>query len=226
MNWSFNVFPLFRPALSNVYAKMKGKNQPHATITVNKSVREDLLWFAEHVEISSGMLFFANIDWNPLTGTDLMIYCDACLEGMGFWIPAFSLGFYAPVTGDSMRDHIFYWEALCVLSALDWFACNEVVGMSTPERPARLTILTDNSNTVDMFDSLGARPAYNEILRLSVDIRVSSHIDLRVLHVPGKDNNVADAISRNAFDAAKLFAPGLAIGTFEPPLVKPGASQE
>ncbi|KAF5371082.1 hypothetical protein D9757_010799 [Collybiopsis confluens] len=88
MNWSFNVYPLMRPALSNVYEKMSGKSNPSAQIFVNKAVTTDLLWFAEHVERSSGMFFFANLDWNPSTESDLIIYGDACLDGLGFWVPS------------------------------------------------------------------------------------------------------------------------------------------
>ena len=41
INWSFNVFPLLKPALSNVYAKMKGKVETHAKIFVSKAVVRD-----------------------------------------------------------------------------------------------------------------------------------------------------------------------------------------
>ncbi|KAH7869333.1 uncharacterized protein C8R40DRAFT_1020960, partial [Lentinula edodes] len=71
INWSLNVFPLLRPALSNVYDKMKGKSNQSAQIFVNKAVRDDLTWFAEHAETSSGVYLFANIDWDPLEEFDI-----------------------------------------------------------------------------------------------------------------------------------------------------------
>src|SRR6202522_662937 len=37
INWSFNVLPLLKPALSNVYAKIGGKHQSHAKIFVSKA---------------------------------------------------------------------------------------------------------------------------------------------------------------------------------------------
>ncbi|KAF9030107.1 hypothetical protein BDZ89DRAFT_1091661 [Hymenopellis radicata] len=84
MNWALNVYPLFKPALCNLYVKMSGKSRAHATINLNKPLIEELLWFVEHVEASSGMLFFANIDWNPFTEANLTIFCDASLTGMDF----------------------------------------------------------------------------------------------------------------------------------------------
>ncbi|KAF9039500.1 hypothetical protein BDZ89DRAFT_982034, partial [Hymenopellis radicata] len=64
INWSLNVYPLLKPALSNIYAKMSGKEHSHAPIYLNKAIIQDLAWFEEHVEASSGMFFFANLDWN------------------------------------------------------------------------------------------------------------------------------------------------------------------
>src|ERR1700678_1536569 len=63
INWSFNVFPLLKPALSNVYAKLSGKTDSYAKIYVNKAVVQDLKWFMSHVQRSDGIFLFKNIDW-------------------------------------------------------------------------------------------------------------------------------------------------------------------
>ena len=49
INWVFNVYPLLKPALLNVYAKIGGKTEVHAKIFVNKAVIRDLNWFSYHV---------------------------------------------------------------------------------------------------------------------------------------------------------------------------------
>ncbi len=54
-NWSFNVFPLLKPGLCNLYAKMQGKTNPFAGIALNNAVKEDLDWLADHVEKSNGI---------------------------------------------------------------------------------------------------------------------------------------------------------------------------
>ncbi|KAF9019728.1 hypothetical protein BDZ89DRAFT_958978 [Hymenopellis radicata] len=220
VNWSLNVFPLFKPALCNLYSKMSGKRRSHAQIRLNKPLIRELHWFVDYVQASSGMLFFANLDWNPRTEANLTIYCDASLTGMGFWIPELNIGFTCPVDGDSMRELIFYWEALCVLAALQWYEDSGTVS------PARLTIFTDNLNTVHIFDTLRALPDYNDILLASIDIRVRSNIDIRVLHVPGTDNVVADALSHEYFDFLHVHFPRLIIESFKPPRTTLGASQK
>jgi hypothetical protein len=61
------------------------------------------------------------------------------------------------------RNGIFFSEALAVLSALH-HVCEHVM-----PKPRRLAILTDSSNTFDMFNSLHVLPAYDPILVTAVD---------------------------------------------------------
>ncbi|KIY61573.1 hypothetical protein CYLTODRAFT_477608 [Cylindrobasidium torrendii FP15055 ss-10] len=215
-NWSFNVFPLFKPGLASVYAKMAGKKNPHAGIYINRTVRDDLTWMADHIERSSGTFFFENIDWHPLNDADDIFFCDACLEGLGFWLKNSTCRFYASVPeSHPMAERVFYWEAVCVLAALRWYARERVSNPSS--RPRRLTILSDNTNTVAMFDTLRALPDYNWISKSTVDMLVEVGIDLRVVHVPGELNTVADAISRHDFASACAEIPNLTILPFSPP---------
>jgi hypothetical protein len=217
INWSFNVFPLLRPCLSNVYAKMRGKSKPYAGIYLNNAIKSDLSWFLSHLEQSSGVWLFEGMDWNPYTETDFTIFCDACLEGMGFWIPELRLGFYSPTPHNvSLKGLIFFFEALCVVSAIHWY-CHTMRADRTLTRRLRLTVFTDNLNTVDIFDSLKASPPYNVLLRSAVDLLLAFDVDLRVRHVHGEDNAVADAISRHQFIRARLLVPHIFIQPFLPP---------
>jgi len=77
-------------------------------------------------------------------------------------------------------------------------------------------IYTNNSNTVDIFCSLQALPAYNHLLVAAVDIILAGNHNLHVLHVSRLDNQVADALSRSNFELALDLVPGLKIITFEP----------
>ncbi len=224
MNWSLNVFPLLKPGLCNVYEKISGRHEAYKKLYLNEAVKGDLQWFLHHVEASSGILLFDAIDWDPATKTNLTILCDACMSGMGFWIPELLLGFYAPVPSQPPKDTIFFWEALCVVTALEWFCVTMWADHSLTDR-LRVTIKTDNSNLVDLFDSLRALPAYNPLLRTAVDLLLSSDVDLRVLHIPGIENVVADVISHCKFHDAYAYAPGLLIRPFTPPCELLGAAK-
>ncbi|KAJ3910905.1 hypothetical protein F5877DRAFT_55804, partial [Lentinula edodes] len=225
MNWSFNVFPLLRPSLSNVYDKMKGKTNANASIYLNEAVKDDLRWFIKHITNANGVLLFEGMDWDPLLETNMTIFCDACLDGVAFWIPELLLGFYAPISSSQTTIRpIFFYESLAVVSAVKWF-CMTARSDESLKQNLRLTVFTDSSNTVDIFSTLRALPDYNGLLRFVVDELIAASVDIRVLHVPGEQNAVADAISRHDFDRAKQLAPGLSIEFFQPPRVTLGAPQ-
>ena len=218
INWSFNVYPLLRPCLNNFYPKIAGKTKQNQRIWVNNAIRDDLSWAADHMRSSSGVHLIRSQEWDP-NYADAIIYCDACMEGMAFWYPELDTGFYAPVPLQIPADFIYYYEALCVACAL-YDVSNSLSSDS------RVLIFTDNSNTVDMFNSLRCPPAYNFIVRFAADTLIKSGINLRVVHVPGDQNDVADALSRQDFARALNLVPNLNIQSFQPPQSPLGASKK
>ena len=218
VNWALNVFPLLRPCLNTFYSKMSGSHIPMRRIWVNNSVREDLIWAARHIESSSGVHILQAVSWD-LDTADLVAYCDVCPEGMGFWYPSTSLAFQAPTPENSPVSVIFYFEALCVFCTLRDIATRVEPG-------ARVVIFTDNLNTVQMFNSLACLPDYNQLLCHSVDILLAHRLDLRVLHVPGERNVVADALSRCQFSTALNAVNNLRISPFQPPRWTLGATEK
>ncbi len=141
----------------------------------------------DKIVASDGLLHLRLTSWTD-DPADYIIYCDACPTGMGFWYPA---------------------STLCILCALH----NAYQRASSSNR---ILIYTDNLNTVDIFASLRALPAYNVILRTAVDLLYEGNHELRVLHVPGEANTVADALSRQNYACAWELQPDLTISEFEP----------
>jgi hypothetical protein len=160
------------------------------------------------------------IHWD-VSSADFTIYCDACLEGMGFWIPDECVGFYSPVPKQVDSEQIFYFEALCILSAL-----HHIIEMHNPQPLSRILIYMDNDNTVAIFNTLQCLPHYNSILISAADALINEKLSLRVLHIPGDLNFVADAISRNNFALAEQHVPGIFISLFTPPRLTLGAAQK
>ncbi|KJA30249.1 hypothetical protein HYPSUDRAFT_113779, partial [Hypholoma sublateritium FD-334 SS-4] len=140
---------------------------------------------------------------------------------LGFWDTNHNAGFYAPVSifPNAPKDLIFHFEALCVLSAL-----SHIHQTSRPSQ--RIVIHTDSSNTFDIFNSMRCQAAYNHILKSAVDIIMAGSHDLRVLHISGTLNGVADSLSRFEFTRANRIAPGITIRPFQPPQVALGPSKK
>jgi hypothetical protein len=188
INWSLNVFPLLKPSLSNVYEKISGKSESHAKIYVSKGVLDDLTWFTDHVERSDGVHVFEATNWS-FDDADLVAYADASSFGMSYFFPALHQGFQSSLPHAPPKNTIFYFEALAVCSAIH-------AAYSLSHTPKRLVIFSDSSNTVDIFNSLRAHPPYNDILKSAISCLLGHGINLRVPHIAGVNNIVADALSR------------------------------
>jgi hypothetical protein len=219
VNWSLNVFPHLRPALCESYNKICGKEKPNAPIRVNNAMRRELLWFVNHVKLSDGIHILKSVEWSPYDrmASTLVGYSDASGVGMGIWFPGEHVGFQSPLPADGPKDLIFYYEALAVCSA---FYLGAKYGCD------RIAIYTDNSNTVDMFSSLRAKPVYNTILIAAVDFTINTSIATKVYFVPGCQNIIADYLSRFLNLNALRLAPKLCIHAFEPPRNALGAAEK
>ena len=134
-------------------------DKPLTKLYVNNSIRSDLLWAIDHLSRLPGMCILKSVDWDT-SNADLTVYCDASLTGLGFWFPELCVGFWLCVPEDPPKGTIFYFEALSVLSAI-------VHSTSLLPQLTKLVVYTNNLNTVHMFNSLSALPAYNEILKNS-----------------------------------------------------------
>ena len=189
--------------------------KPLTKLYVNNSICSDLLWAINHLSRLPGMHVLRSLDWD-INDADLTAYCDASLAGLGFWFPDLSVGFWSHLPDDPPKDTIFYFEALSVLSAIKH---STSFGTSV----TKLVIYTDNLNTVQMFNSLSALPAYNNILKDSVDHLLSdieNPIELRVIHIAGELNIVADALSCGFFHTVVDSAPDIVINNFSPPRIR------
>lgn len=172
-------------------------------------------YLGHHIAQSTGVHLLENLHWDPSLA-NITIYCDACLSGMGFYVPHLHLGFCASTVDSGDEEFIFFHEALCVLSALAWVD-------QTYREPQRLILYTDNSNSVDIFNTLSASPRLNPILISACNISLSSFHDFKVLFIPGYQNTIADALSRFEIDKAHYIDRQLQIHLFQPPRVTLGS---
>lgn len=221
INWVLNVFPLLRPGLCELYAKMAGKTRIHAQIQVSVGLVRELKWLLKHLRAADGIRMLESVEWSP-EEADLTAFTDASGSGLAFYSPAHRTGFQSPLVPRPQEDgssDIFFYEALAVCSALQWAST-----LNPP--PRRLVIYTDNDNTVTMNNTLRSKKAYNPILLCTADILIASGMQFRVHHIAGKDNTVADALSRWMNDKACAIVPGLRILPFIPPQAALGAVEQ
>jgi hypothetical protein len=209
INWGLNIQPRLRPGLVTMYEKIVGKTHPFRLLWVSRRIIRDLSWLARHFSSGNGIQLLHAIAWTP-SKADLTVYTDASSYGLGLWVPAFDTGYIRPKPTSLPTEHIFYAEAFVVSCAVHW-------ATTLPSPPNKLAIYTDNLNTVNMFNSMKASGPYNFLLRFVVDLLIDFDIDLRVYHISGNHNLIADALSR--FNVTFLLShyPNITINSYTPP---------
>ncbi len=218
VNWGLNVYPLLRPALSSLYAKISGKTDRFATIYVNKAIITELTWMANHVRNLPGIRILSASAWSP---ADLMPNClhdefamvDASGRGLGLYFPWHHLGYYSSLPRDPPTDTIFFSEDLAICAAIHKIPVWRQAGRHIK----RIAILSDNTNAVSIFQSLRADPLYNPILMSAIDVLIGNETEHRVDYIPGPFNVVADALSRGKLDLARHIDPHIHILPFAIP---------
>ena len=208
MNWALNVFPLLKPVLWGLHAKVGGKEKPEALVYVNATIRFELSWFSHHGKRLGGVHIMESIAWKPCDA-DFVFFCDASLDSLGCYLPASLTGFLTRQPAWVPHDNIFYLEALCVCWAIHVAHRQSLRG--------RVLIFTDNENTVAMFNRLYTPfELYNPILLSSVDILIQKTFVIQVVAIPGSENIIADALSRNRIDFLQQHFPNINTPLDEP----------
>lgn len=184
-------------------------SSPYQKLLINNAISDELCWLANHIELSDGVHIIESKEWARSDAHDTYL-SDACPSGTGFWSTRTCEGFQCAIPVNT-RNGIFFFEALAVLLALH-HVCEHVM-----PKPCRLAILTDSSNTFDMFNSLHTLLAYNPILITAVDLMLKSGVQLHVFHIPQSENKVADALSQLDGSTARQLQPDLVISNFTPP---------
>ena len=228
-NWAFNVYPLGRPGLCNIYAKMSGKTKANARIYLNSLIVRELRWLARYIDSAPPVRILAATSWSPTDARmagirQLDVYTDASSNALAYYFPSLKLAYHAHLPVNPPTNTIFWFEALAACSAIHHAA--DVWASSFSPKLDRLRVHTDNMNTVNMFNTLHAQPPYNNILISSVDARTRSSLDVCTYHIPGDINVIADAVSRDNFALAHQRVPGLSILSFTPPRDALGASAQ
>ncbi|CAL1702706.1 unnamed protein product [Somion occarium] len=218
INWSFNIFPLLKPALSNMYAKMSGKTHCHAGIYLNCAITSDLQWFLHHVHNFDGIHLFQTLAWSPSdliedSHRDEFALVDASSSSIGLYFPWSHLGFWSELPCHTPTSTIYFFEALAICAAIHrihfWRTASHFVQC--------LAILSDNTNAVHAFNTLKVTPPYNPILTSAIDIMIEGCLQVRVDHINGEDNQISDTLSRGQLDQARLLNPKITILHFTPP---------
>jgi hypothetical protein len=211
LNWIFNVLPLGRPALSELYRKTAGKTLMHAGIALNADVVMNLEWLIEVIPKAIGVHFVDTTHWDNHEA-DFVLWTDASLR-LGLAFVYAGRGFTYALSPNTSTDKIdiFFLELVAILSAVHHIAL-----FSHP--PRKVLLWSDSLDSVAAYNSLRAsEPIHNSVLLALASILLQTGMDLRICHIAGKQNTRADLLSRLMINEYYHRFPAERVCLFSPP---------
>ncbi|KAJ8517701.1 hypothetical protein ONZ45_g5144 [Pleurotus djamor] len=214
INWLFNVMPLGRPALCEVYKKIAEKSNIYRPMYLNSHVHEDLEWLVDLIPRAIGVRLVDNMHWND-SDADMIMWTDAALHKAISFVysnKGFIYQLAVPTAvPNKVQPDIMFEEQLAILCAVYHAAT-----LCVP--PKRLLIYSDNLPSVDVLNTFAThQPLHNAPLRAIATILMTTGIDLKVRHIRGEHNVRADMLSRLMIDEYHRKFPADSISAFEPP---------
>jgi hypothetical protein len=150
-------------------------------VLITHDFRRDLHWFVACAELYNGTTNFEDRIVIP----DYDLFVEASGVGLGACVG--NMVYQLPV--DGKRDNIAYWEAINVLFALRSWA--DMFKHKT------IRIYCDNKAATSIFNtSRGSDPTLQAIARNIWLLAVAFDMRLQFEHIAGKNNAVADLLSR------------------------------
>lgn len=203
-SWGLNSFPLGRWALQSAWNKISGKTHKSLIVPHNMKIQGDLLWLADQLERSDGNLMLASCVWH-IKDADFVCTTDACTSGLGIWLPNSMEGFHTSLPLPA-RD--IFWAELA--------AASHGILMGIERAATKILVCSDSSNVCDLFLSHRPSKKVSDLLSVLISKIISSKIDVRIAHIPGKKNILADALSRGMLSKVSEALPGATVLPFTP----------
>jgi hypothetical protein len=211
LNWMFNVLPLGRPALGELYRKVAGKSLMNAGIALNAEVIHNMEWLLQVIPRAIGVHFVNAMRWDDHEA-DFVLWTDASLKlGLAFVYAGHGFAYALSAPSSEEKVDIFFLELLAILSAV-----HHVAGFRHP--PKKVLLWSDSLDSVASYSSLRAtESSHNYLLLALAGILIETGIDLRIRHIAGKLNIKADLLSRLMVDEFYHRFPSESVRLFSPP---------
>ena len=172
---------LFLRRLIDLSTKVDGLNK---YITLNAEARADIAWWLDFIPTWSGSAF---IQHSPVTADSLSLYSDASGIGFGAY---FDTHWFAIPWPQQYRGYDIGFRELFAITAAIFTWGDDLAGK-------QILFFTDNKNAVDLWHS--GTSSDKDLMRLlrALFLFCANHqINLFIKHLPGKNNPIADSLSR------------------------------
>ena len=201
LNFACKVVPPGRPFLQRIIQLTIGIQKPHHHVSLNKGFYEDIKMWQTFLQAWNGKQFFLNTEWE--TSATLQLFTDAagsigfggihgCQWFQGRW-PAHQ-NLEAPGISINWQE-LFAIVVACSIWGHSW--CKK-----------RVLFYCDNEAVVAIINTKRSKcPKIMHLVRVMTLLTLQHNFYFKAKHVPGKFNEVADALSRFQVNRFKQLAP-------------------
>ena len=175
-------------------------HQPiYNAITLNRQARADIQWWLQFLPAWNGKAMFLDTTW--VSAPDLQFYTDASgSKGYGaYFAGAWLRGDWQPHQRLPQRS-IQWQETFAILAATTAWA--------QWLRGKRICFCCDNQAIIKSWERKSVKhPQIADLFRCLFLLAANNNFTLALIHVPGKVNSIADALSRNQMSRYFSLAP-------------------
>ena len=172
----------------------------HHRIRLNEIARADIQWWAEFLPKWNGTAQFLEKEWTTADQMELWTDAATFVGAGGFWQGHWFFIPWPPSVTTNKNLNITWMELLpIVIAARLW-------GKSWCKQ--KITFHTDNQALVGIWDSGRSRSSHiMSLVRALFFVAAENNFTLRLCHIPGVNNIIADSISRNLQNRFRQAAP-------------------
>ena len=201
LNFACKVIPPGRPFLQRIIELTRGVKKPHHHIKLTTGFYKDIQMWAVFIEQWNGVGLFLSSLWD--TSDTLSLFTDASgsVGYGGFLQHRWFQGKWLPHQQLGQPGISILWQELFAIN----IACHLWGSQWTSKR---IKFYCDNQGVVEVINSRKSKiPRVMDLVRDLTLCTLKYNFYFRAVHVPGKNNNIADSLSRFQMERFRQLAP-------------------
>ncbi|KAI9335549.1 hypothetical protein BDR26DRAFT_986040 [Obelidium mucronatum] len=194
LNWICSIYFFIKPFISPIYHQCAGKSR-HNLILANTPTTDAITWILHHITTCPPTRLLLLESWSP-DQANFHIYCDATLNGFGFWISEYQQGYWF----HSSNEFQYPDGAPLSINSVELYAqIVAITFLGKSSSNAKVLMYTDNTNTFFNMNSLHSPVPFNySLLQTFVTCEMTHSFSIMPQRISTQHNIIADLLSRNA----------------------------